>query len=273
MDERRATFRELHHRAAGVASAAEGRAAFLLPNAWDVGSARILAAMGFAAIATTSSGHAASLGRKDQHVTRDELVAHVAALSAAVPLPINVDAERCFAATPEGIAETVDLLADVGAAGISIEDYDPATGTIEPVGVATERVAAAAQACARHGIVLTGRAENLLHGSTDIDDTITRLIAYRDAGAEVLYAPGLRDVATITRVVEAVAVPVNVLAVRAGPTVGELEAAGVRRISTGGSLAFAAYGALARAAEELQQAGTLGFLDGVLPAALRTAAF
>ncbi|MFI7544032.1 isocitrate lyase/phosphoenolpyruvate mutase family protein [Actinoplanes sp. NPDC049599] len=237
---------------------------FLLPNPWDVGSARLLAGLGFPALASTSSGLAASLGKRDQQVTRDELVAHVAAVTAAVRVPLNVDAERCFADSPAGIAETVDLLAAAGAAGISIEDYDPATGQIETVATATERVAAAAAACARHGIVLTARAENLLYGHDDLADTIARLRAYRDAGAEVLYAPGLRTPADITRVVEAVAAPVNVLAVAGAPTVAELTELGVRRVSTGGALAWAAYGALRDAARELRDAGTTTFRAGAL---------
>jgi 2-methylisocitrate lyase-like PEP mutase family enzyme len=237
---------------------------FLLPNPWDVGSARILAGLGFQALATTSSGHAASLGRLDQQVTRDELVAHVAAITGAIDLPLNVDAERCFADTPDGIGETVDLLAAAGAAGISIEDYDPATGRVETLARAAERVAAAARACARHDIVLTARAENHLYGQPDLDDTIARLGAYREAGADVVYAPGLRELADIARVVQAVPAPLNVLALPGGPRVGELAAAGVRRVSTGGALARAAYGALRSAARELLDAGTSGYVASAL---------
>jgi 2-methylisocitrate lyase-like PEP mutase family enzyme len=137
---------------------------FLLPNPWDIGSARILADLGFQAVATTSSGHAASLGRLDQQVSRDELVAHVNAVAGAIRIPLNVDAERCFADRLDGIRETIDLLAVAGAAGISIEDYDPAAGRVEPLADAAERVAAAARACARHEIVLTARSENYLYG-------------------------------------------------------------------------------------------------------------
>lgn len=232
---------------------------FLLPNPWDVGSARLLESLGFPALATTSSGLAASLGKRDQQVTRDELVAHVAAVTAAVRVPLNVDAERCFADTAAGIAETVDMLASAGAAGISIEDYDPASGRVETVDVGAERVEAAAEACARHGIVLTARAENHLYGHDDLDDTIDRLRAYRAAGADVVYAPGLSTPAAIARLIESVAAPVNVLAVAGAPAVAELAGLGVRRISTGGALAWAAYGALRDAARELREAGTTTF--------------
>lgn len=232
---------------------------FLLPNPWDVGSARLLEGLGFPALATTSSGLAASLGKLDQQVTRDELVAHVAAVTAALRVPLNVDAERCFADTAAGIAETVDMLAEAGASGISIEDYDPASGRVETVEAGAERVAAAARACARHGVVLTARAENHLYGHEDLDDTIGRLRAYRAAGADVVYAPGLRTSADIARLVESVAAPVNVLAIAGAPDVAELTRLGVRRVSTGGALAWAAYGALRDAARELRESGTTTF--------------
>ena len=168
-DRPRARFRALHRRD-GI---------FVMPNPWDVGSAKLLASMGFEALATTSAGLAWSLGKLDMQVTRDELVAHVAAVAAATPLPLNVDSERCFPDEPGGVAETVRLLADAGAAGCSIEDFDPATGEIESLDVAAERVAIAAGAAP---LVLTARAENHLHGVDDLDDTIARLVAYRDAG-------------------------------------------------------------------------------------------
>ncbi|WP_250033179.1 isocitrate lyase/PEP mutase family protein [Paractinoplanes maris] len=237
---------------------------FLLPNPWDTGSARLLESLGFQALATTSSGFAAGLGKRDQQVTRDELVAHVAQLTAAVGIPLTVDAERCFADSPEGIAETVDQLAEAGAAGLSIEDYDPATGRIEALESGIERVAAAAEACARHGVVLTARAENHLYGYDDLDDTIERLRAYRAAGADVVYAPGLRTPEDIGRVVAAVTCPVNVLAIPGAPSVPELADLGVRRVSTGGALAWAAYGALRDAARELQETGTTTFRRGAL---------
>lgn len=230
---------------------------FVLPNAWDVGSARLLEGLGFEALATTSSGHAWSLGKTDQRVTRDELLDHVATLAAAVEVPLSVDSERCFADDPAGVAETVRLLADAGASGCSIEDYDPATGSIEEIGRAAERVAAAAEEAHRGDpMVLTARAESHLYGGDDLDDTIARLTAYAAAGADVVYAPGLRDPDQIAAVVRAVGVPVNVLALPGGPSVAELGVLGVRRVSTGGALASAAYGALLAGARELQVDGT-----------------
>jgi 2-methylisocitrate lyase-like PEP mutase family enzyme len=237
---------------------------FVMPNPWDIGSARLLASMGFPALATTSLGHAASLGKPDQAVTRDELLAHVETLSAAVDLPLNVDAERCFADDPAGVADTVTLIAEAGAAGCSIEDYDPARSRIEEIQVATERVAAAADAAHRHGMLLTARAENALYGIDDLDDTIARLRSYRDAGADVLYVPRLTDPEHIRRIVEATDAPVNVLAMRHGPSIPELAELGVRRVSTGGPLARAAYGALRRAAEELLGPGTSTYQDGAI---------
>src|SRR5215203_4111997 len=240
--ERRARFRELH--AAGL---------FVMPNPWDVGSAKLLAWMGFHALATTSAGLAWSLGRLDQNVSRDELVAHVEVMAAATQLPLNVDSEHCFPDAPGGVAATVRMLADAGAAGCSIEDYDPAADRILDIDTAAERVALAAAAAP---LVLTARAENHLHGVHDLDDTIARLVAYRDAGADVVYAPGLADLEQIRSVVAAAGVPVNVLALPHGPPVGELAAAGVRRVSTGGALARAAYSALLAGARELLDDGT-----------------
>lgn len=224
---------------------------FVIPNPWDIGSATLFVELGFPALATTSSGHAASLGKVDQQVTRDELLTHVAALTAAVDVPISVDAERGFADDPAGVAETVTLLAEAGAAGCSIEDYNPASGTIEELAVAVDRVAAAAEAARSAGLVLTARAEQHLYGQASLEDTIDRLTAFRDAGAEVVFAPGLRELADIQRLVAAVGVPVNVLAMPGTPTIGELAAAGVRRVSTGGALARTAYTAARRAAADL----------------------
>jgi 2-methylisocitrate lyase-like PEP mutase family enzyme len=255
--DRRERFRELHQ--AGL---------FIMPNAWDAGSARLLAALGFPALATTSSGHAASIGRADQSVTVDELLAHVEALAGATDLPLSVDAERCFAGDPAGVGVTVERIAGAGAAGCSIEDYDPRTGTIDPIDVATERVAAAAAAAARHGLVLTARAENHLYGLGDLEDTIVRLCAYRDAGAEVVYAPGLVDRSDIARLVERVRVAVNVLVLHDGPSVPDLAAIGVRRVSTGGGLTRAAYGALVAAGRELLTTGTTRYLDRAIPGTL-----
>ena len=190
-----------------------------MPNPWDVGSARLLEASGFEALATTSAGFAWASGKLDQSVTRDELVAHVATLADATSVPLNVDSERCYPDDPGGVAETVALLAGAGAAGLSIEDYDPATGAMDDVEVAAQRVAEVAEAAHQLSdpMVVTGRAENHIRGVDDLDDTISRLIAYRDAGADAAYAPGLSDLGQIARVVEALGIPVNVLALPGGP--------------------------------------------------------
>lgn len=245
---------------------------FVLPNAWDAGSARLLAAAGFPAIATTSSGHAASLGRLDQRVTAAEVLSHVEALVAAVDVPVSVDAENGFADSPDGVARLVDALGQVGAAGVSIEDYAPGNG-LYGVADAVDRIGAASAEARLHGITLTARAENHLYGVDDLDDTIGRLIAYRDAGADVVYAPGLTAPGDIRRVVASVGCPVNVLVLPGGPTVPELSALGARRVSTGGWLAWSAYGAAMRAARELAGPGTLGFLADTLPSPERDAAF
>ena len=237
----------------------------LLPNPWDQGSARLLASLGFQALATTSSGFAATLGRLDGSVSRDEALAHAAAVVAATELPVSADLENCFADDPAGVARTVALAVDAGLAGCSLEDF---TGSkdepIYDIGLATERVAAAAEA-AHAGpvrLVLTARAENYLHGRPDLADTIARLQAYQAAGADVLYAPGLTSLADIRQVVTAVDRPVNVLAVAGAPSVGELAEAGVSRVSVGGAFAFAALGALVDAATELRDQGTYGYLAG-----------
>ena len=237
----------------------------LLPNPWDQGSARLLASLGFAALATTSSGYAATLGRLDGSVSRDEALAHAAAVVAATELPVSADLENCFADDPAGVARTVALAVETGLAGCSIED---ATGRdddpVYDIGAAAERVAAAAEA-AHAGparLVLTGRAENFLHGRADLADTIARLQAYQEAGADVLYAPGLKSLADIRQVVTSVDRPVNVLAVGGAPSVGELAEAGVSRVSVGGAFAYAALGALVDAATELRDKGTYGYLAG-----------
>jgi 2-methylisocitrate lyase-like PEP mutase family enzyme len=255
--EKRARFRALHAQ----------QTLFLMPNPWDVGSARLLESCGFEALATTSAGLAWSLGKLDQTVTRDELVAHVAGLAEATAVPLNVDSERCYPEDPGGVAETVALLAEAGAAGLSIEDYDPTAGRIDDVAVAAARVALAADAGHRlpEPMVLTGRAENHIRGVNDLDDTIARLVTYRDAGADVLYAPGLAELEQIAAVVEAVGAPVNVLALPSGPSIGELASVGVRRVSTGGSLARSSYGALVEGARELQTDGTARFAERGVP--------
>ena len=241
-------FRALH--AAGI---------FVMPNPWDRGSARILEEIGFPALATTSAGFGRAIGKDDQEVTRDELVRHVADLTAFITVPLNVDSERLFPDEPGGIAETVRLLAEAGAAGCSIEDYQPATDSIDPIGAAVEAVTAAAEACAEHGLVLTARAENHLYGFDDLEDTIERLTAYREGGAEVLYVPGLSQESDIARVV-ALGKPVNVLALPSGPSVSEMGSLGVRRVSTGSALFKVSYATLRSAAQEVHDLGTSTYL-------------
>lgn len=244
-----------------------------MPNPWDIGSARLLAGLGFPALASTSSGHAATLGRHDQKVSRDEMLDHVAQMAVSIDVPLNVDSERCFGDTPDEIAATVRAIADRGAAGCSIEDYDPATATIDPIGPAIENVAAAAEAAhsGPNPIVLTTRAEQHLYGEADLDETLARLAAFRDAGADVAYAPGLATIGDIERLVDAMDVPVNVLAWPGGPSVAELASVGVRRVSTGGALAWAALGTLVEAGRELLERGTYGYFDGALRPADRAA--
>jgi 2-methylisocitrate lyase-like PEP mutase family enzyme len=237
----------------------------LLPNPWDQGSAKLLASLGFQALATTSSGFAATMGRLDGSVSRDEALAHAAAIVTATELPVSADLESGFGDNPGSVARTVTLAAEAGLAGFSVEDF---TGDgdepIYDMVLAVERVAAAAEA-AHAGpvrLVLTARAENYLHGRTDLADTIARLQAYQAAGADVLYAPGLASLADIRRVVMAVDRPVNVLAMAGAPPVSELAKAGVSRVSVGGAFAFAALGALIDAATELRDQGTYGYLAG-----------
>jgi 2-methylisocitrate lyase-like PEP mutase family enzyme len=234
----------------------------LLPNPWDLGSAKLLASLGFEALATTSSGFAATLGRLDGAVTRDEALIHAAIIVAASDLPVSADLENAFADSPAGVAETIGLAIEVGLAGGSVEDF---TGRDEePIydtAFAAERVAAAAEAAHAGPVrfVLTARAENYLHGRPDLADTIARLQAYQEAGADVLYAPGLRRISDIRQLIGEVDRPVNVLALDGAPTVAELAGAGVSRISVGGSFAFAALGELVSAATELRERGTYGF--------------
>ena len=247
-------FRALHER--------DGTA-LLLANAWDAGSAKLLASLGFEALATTSSGHAATLGRLDGQVTRDEALAHAADIVAATDLPVSADLENGYADDAAGVAETVRLAIEAGLAGCSIEDATGDPGApIYDLATARERVAGAVEAAhsGPAGLVLTARAENFLHGRPDLDDTIARLQAYEEAGADVLYAPGLRDIDDIRRLVSAVSRPVNVLTWPEAPSVTKLAAAGVARVSVGGMFAFVALGAVADAARELREQGTYGFI-------------
>ncbi|MGH8917282.1 MAG: isocitrate lyase/PEP mutase family protein, partial [Actinomycetes bacterium] len=234
-----------------------------MPNPWDAGTAKLLAALGFQALATTSSGHAATLGRPDGSVDRNEALQHAAVIVAAVDVPVSADLENGFAAEPDAVFATVADAVGVGLAGCSIEDF---TGhpdlPIYPAGPAAERVAAAADAARTGmGLVLTARAENFLRGNPNLADTITRLQAYQEAGADVLYAPGLTDLGDIHRVVTSVDRPVNVLALPGLAPVAELAQAGVARISVGGAFSQVALAAVTRAGRELLDHGTYGFLD------------
>lgn len=235
---------------------------FLIPNPWDAGTARVLESLGFEALATTSSAFAFTLGRADGAVTLDELVEHVAKLVGASGLPISVDLENGFGAAPEHAARAIEAVAAVGAVGGSIEDWD-AEGGIYEVGAAAERVAAAAEAARElpFPFLLTARAENHIRGNPDLEDTIARLRAYEAAGADVLYAPGLGTVAEIETVCAAIGKPVNVLA-RTTLSVAEIADAGARRISVGGSLAWAGVEAMAAVAERLQEGDLSGLRGG-----------
>jgi 2-methylisocitrate lyase-like PEP mutase family enzyme len=260
--ERAATFRALH----------EGPGAFVIPNPYDVGTARILAGLGFAALATSSAGFAFTIGRRDGAITRDQALAHARAIVDATDLPVSADLENGFGDDPATVAETIRLAATTGLAGCSIED---ASGDQQkPIydrTLAVERVAAAVEAARAlpFPFTLTARAENYLHGRPDLDDTLDRLRAFEAAGADVLYAPGLPDLAAIRTVCESVTRPVNVLAASGGQrlTVEELAAAGVRRISLGAHLSRAALGAFLRAVREIKETGSFGFTVDAAPSA------
>jgi 2-methylisocitrate lyase-like PEP mutase family enzyme len=239
---------------------------FVIPNPWDAGSARVLAALGFAALATTSSGMAFSLGRRDGSVTLDEVVAHTRALAAATDRPLSVDLENGYGADPRNAATAIERVAEAGAVGGSIEDYDRDERRLYEPGPAAERIAAAAEAARSLGFpfLLTARAENHLRGNPDIDDTIARLRAFQQAGAHVLYAPGLRTVDEIRAVCDAVSRPVNVLALP-GLSVAEIVEAGARRISVGGALTWVAVKAMADAAVALRDTGDTSALAARVP--------
>lgn len=244
--------------------------AFVIANAWDAGSARILAGLGFVALATSSGACAGTLGRRDGHITRDEALAHARAIAQAVDLPVSADLENGFGDTPETAAHTIRLAVEAGLAGASIEDYSgDATRPIYDHALAVERVHAAAEAVRALStpFVLTARSENFLRGRLDLDDTITRLQAFEAAGADVLMAPCLPDLAAVRAVCSAVKKPVNFMAGIRGrtPSVAELEAAGVRRISLASSLYRAAMTGLVEAAREVREQGRFGYLDRTMP--------
>ena len=252
--DKRATFRALHE-----------SGCFVLPNPWDAGSAVMLESLGFKALASTSAGMAWAMGRPDYGAARDEVLEHLSMLAHAVDLPINADFENAFSDTAEGVATNVALAVETGIAGLSVED---STGNpdqpLYEFSLAVERIAAARAAIDRTGggVVLTARSEGFIAGRPDLEETVRRLTAFAEAGADCLYAPGLRDEAQITAVVRAVAPrPVNVLT--PGLSVAVLAGLGVRRISVGGSLARAAWGGFLKAAREIAQTGTFSaFAEG-----------
>ena len=253
--EKAEAFQELHRRPG----------AFIIPNPWDAGSARVLAALGFKALATTSSGFAFTLGRLDGRATLDEVVAHARALDRATELPVSVDLENGYGPSPEQAAAAIRAVAAVGAVGGSIEDYDP-SGQIYEVGHAAERIAAAAAAARDLGFpfMLTARAENHIRGNPDLKDTIARLQAFEEAGADVLYAPGLKDVDEIRAVCSAVSKPVNVLALPR-LSLAAITQAGARRVSVGGGLTWVALKAMVDAAESMRDSGDFLPLAAQLP--------
>ncbi len=236
---------------------------FVIPNPWDAGSARVFEALGFRALATTSSGFAFTLGRADGAARLDEVVEHTRALTVASDLPVSVDLENGHGPEPEAAAGAIRLVAEAGAVGGSIEDWDPEDGLYD-AGHAAERVAAAAEAAGRLGFpfTLTARAENHIRGNPDLDDTIARLRAYERAGADVLYAPGLCTAEEIRAVCEAVGRPVNVLA-RPELTMAEIAGAGAQRVSVGGALTWVAVAAFAQAAERIRDEGDFSFLTSL----------
>jgi len=252
--QRAADFRALH----------EGEA-FVVPNPWDAGSAKVFAALGFKALATTSAGFAFTLGRLDGGATLDEVIEHTRVLAQSTSLPVSVDLENGYGRDPADAAQAIARAAEAGAVGGSIEDYDP-EGRIYELDHAVERVAAAAETARGLGFpfTFTARAENHIRGNPDLDDTIARLVAYERAGADVLYAPGIRTGEEIRAVCAAITRPVNVLALP-GMTVSEIAEAGGRRISVGSGLTWVAVGAMAAAAEQVRDSGDFSALDVRVP--------
>ena len=256
-----ARFLELH----------QGETPLLIPNPWDAGTAKVLQWCGFAALATTSSGLATTLGRRDGAVTKAETLEHAANLVAAVDVPVTADLVNGFADDPGDVAQTVTEALATGLAGCSIEDFTgDEQAPIYELQHAMDRIAAAVDAAHRgpRRLVLTARAENFLHGVPQLGPTIERLQAFQEAGADVLYAPGVTATADISAIVSSVDRPVNVLLMPGGPNVAELAALGVRRISVGGAFAYTAINALVEAAHELREQGTTGFLGRSAPGRL-----
>jgi methylisocitrate lyase len=249
-----ATYRRLHE-----------SGCFVMPNPWDIGSARILVSLGFPAVATTSAGFAWSVGRRDTEISLEVALAHLRALSGSVDLPVNADFEDGFAKAPEGVYANVSAAAATGVAGLSIEDSTGSNdASLYEFGLAVERIKAARRAIDESGtgVLLTGRSEGFIAGRPDIDETVKRLVAYAEAGAECLYAPGVRSAADVSAIVRAVAPkPVNVLVGGDYFTVAQLADLGVRRISVGGALARAAWTAFLTAAKEIAEQGSFTALS------------
>lgn len=241
---------------------------FFVPNFWDVGSARLLELQGFEALASSSAGFAFSIGKPDMGITRDDKLRHLREVCAATTLPVSADLQNGFGDRPEDAADTIRLAAGAGVVGGSIEDCrGPVDDPIYDLGLARERIQAAAEAARAlpFKFMLTARAENLLWGRDDLDDTIRRLVAYEEAGADVLFAPGLKTPEQVRAVLSAVKRPLNVIMGLVGSPLDrrQLQAMGVRRISVGGSLARAAYGALLEAGREMKDAGTFGYAQAI----------
>ena len=240
--------------------------AFIIPNPWDIGSARLFASLGFSALATTSSGHAATLGRPDGGVTRDEAIAHGHMLAGATLLPVSADLENGFGDNPKDVALTIEQASATALAGCSIEDFSSESGLYESE-LATARIVAAVEANRKNSspLVLTARAENYLRGHPDLSDTIKRLQAFQEAGADVLYAPGLTDLNEIQSILSSIDLPLNVLIMPGGPTSKDLFAAGVKRVSVGSAISLAAQAAAVVAARELLDEGTHEFWMKAIP--------
>jgi 2-methylisocitrate lyase-like PEP mutase family enzyme len=253
-----------HEKAEAFRALHEGEP-FIIPNPWDAGSAKVLEALGFRALAGTSSGFAFTLGRLDGDVTLDEVRSHVRLLADATSLPLSMDLENGYGPSPDDAARAVVAAAEAGAVGGSIEDWDPEAG-LYPLDDAAQRIAAAASAARAFDFpfTLTARAENHIRGNPDLDDTVTRLRAYEEAGADVVYAPGLRDAAEVRHVCSAVSRPVNVLAHR-GLTMREIADAGGQRVSVGGALTWVAVRAMAAAAEQMRDSGDFSAFAGAGP--------
>lgn len=235
----------------------------IMPNPWDEGTAKLLAALGFKALATTSQGHAFALGRQDGTVTRDEAIAHGSDIVQATPLPVSADLEQCFADDPDGVVDTIRMAADTGLAGCSIEDFDRTS--FYDRSLAVERVAAAAEVArsSEHRIVLTARADGFMRRAYDFDETVARLVAYADAGADVVYAPGITDAEQLRAICDTVPVPVNYIAIPGGLDVAAAADAGAARISVGTTFCLAALDGLATAATELLEHGTTNYMANV----------